>query len=105
MGGRMSGESPRERNCVDRNCGISVADPSQFSTFGIDVAAPATVPTQASRQQPIECCPLGQQESWDAEECETAAVWQSVDIICEIPANATTELCSPMASITTSAMS
>ena len=33
------------------------------------------------------------------------AVWQSVDIIGEIPANATTELCRQMTSITMTAMS
>jgi len=48
---------------MDRNCGTSVGVPSQFSACGIVVAAPATVPTQASRQQLIVCWPLGQQES------------------------------------------
>lgn len=101
----MSGESPREENRVDRNCGTSVADPSQISACGIVVAAPATVPTQASRQQPIECWPLGQQESWDAFKCEMPAVWQSVDISGEFPADATIDPCRPMATITMTAMS
>src|SRR5271156_4995338 len=105
MGGRMSGESPREENLVDRACGTSVVDPSQFSARGIVWATPATVPVQASRQQPIVCWPLGQQESRDASECETAADWQSVDISGEIPAKATTDPCRPMASITMTAMS
>jgi hypothetical protein len=59
----MSGESPREEKRVDRNCGSSVVDPSQFNTRGIIVAAPATVPAQASRQQLTERWPFGQQES------------------------------------------
>jgi hypothetical protein len=101
----MSGESPREENRVDRNCGSSVEDPSHFSTCGVVVTALATVPTQASRQQPIACWSLGQQESCDASECETREVWQSVDIRGEIPANATTDPCRPMASITMATMS
>jgi hypothetical protein len=52
----------------------------------------------------MECWPFGQQESCDASECEMAAVWQSVDIKGEIPANATTDPCRPIASITMRAM-
>ena len=51
------------------------------------------------------CWPFGQQESWDASECEVADVWQFVDIKGEIPANATIEPCRPMASMTMTAMS
>ena len=101
----MSGESPREEKCVVRNCGSSVADPSHFNTWGVIAATPATVPAQASRQQLIVCWSFGQQESCEASECELAAVWQSVDINGEMPANATTELCKPMTSITMTAMS
>ena len=101
----MSGESPRVEKCVVRNCGRSVVDPSQLSACSVVVTEPAIVPTQASRQQLIVRWPLGQQESCEASECELAAVWQSVDINGEIPANATTELCSPMTSITMMAMS
>lgn len=99
----MSGESPREEKCVDRNGEGSVADPNQFNTCDITVTVPATVPTQASKQQLIVRWPFGQQGSWDASECETAAAWQSVNINEEIPANATAELCNPMTSITMTA--
>jgi hypothetical protein len=105
MGGRMSGESPRVEKCVVRNCGRSVVDPSQLSARSVVVTAPALVPAQASRQQLIVRWPLGQQESCEASKCELAPIWQSVDINGEIPANATTELCSPMTSITMMAMS
>jgi hypothetical protein len=101
----MSGESPREEKCIDRNCGRSVAKPSQVRDWGVVVTAPGIVPAQASRQQLIVRWPFGQQESCEVFECELAAVWQSVDINGEIPANATTELCSPMTSITMRAMS
>jgi hypothetical protein len=84
---------------------MNVADPSQFSACGIVVTAPATVPTQPSRQQLTVCRPFEQQESPDAPECEPEEVWQSVDIGGEIPANATTDPCRPMASITMNAMS
>jgi hypothetical protein len=99
----MSGESPREEKCVERNWGGSIADPSHFHACGI-TTAPATVPAQASRQQLIECWPFGQQESRDAFECEIAAVWQFVAIKVETPANATADPCRPMASITRIAM-
>ena len=101
----MSGESPREETCVERNCGITDANPTQFSICGAVATAPATLPVQASRQQLIVWWPLGQQESCDAAEWEMPAVWQSVDIKAEIPANATTDPCKPMVSITMNAMS
>ena len=101
----MSGESPREENRFDRNCGTSVADAGQFSTCGGVVTAPATVHTQASRQQLIACRPLGQQQSWEAGECETTAVWQSVGIDGQTRAKAATDPCRPMASSTMAAMS
>ena len=101
----MSGESPRVEKRVVQNCGSSVAWPCQLSACGVVVTEPAIVPAQASRQQLIVRWPLGQQESCEASECELAAVWQSVDINGEIPANATTELCSPMTSITMMGMS
>jgi hypothetical protein len=88
-----------------RNCARSVVDPSQLSACGVVVIPPAIVPVQASRQQLIVRWPLGQQESCEVSECALAAVWQSVDINGEIPANATTELCSPITSITMMAMS
>src|SRR5579859_6623425 len=105
MGGRMSGESPRVEKCVDRNCGRSVAWPSQPRDCGVVVTAPARVPAQASRQQLVVCWPFGQQGSCEASECELAADWQSANIDGEIPANATTELCNPMTSITITAIS
>ena len=61
MGGRMRGESPRERKSVELNCGSSVADSSQFNACGVIATAPAIVPVQASRQQRVEYWPLGQQ--------------------------------------------
>jgi hypothetical protein len=100
----MSGESPREEKCVVRNCGRSVAWPCQLGACGVVVIAPATVPAQASRQQLIVRWPFGQQESCDASVCELAVAWQSVDINGEIPANATTDPCRPIASITIRAM-
>lgn len=101
----MSGESPRVEKCVVRNCGRCVVDPSQLSACGVVVTEPAIVPTQASRQQLIVRWPFGQQESCEASERALAAVWQSVNINGEFPAKATTELCSPMTSITMMAMS
>jgi hypothetical protein len=101
----MSGESPRVEKCVVRHCGRSVAWLCQLSACGVVVTEPAIVPAQASRQQLIVRWPLGQQESCEASKCELAAVGQSVDVNGEIPANATTELCSPKTNITMMAIS
>jgi hypothetical protein len=95
MGGRMSGESPREEkiDVLAAITGDEVAN--QRSGIGGDTAAP-TVERQRSRQQLIPCWPLGQHESCDASEWVVVVVWQSVDINGEIAANAVREPCRPM---------
>jgi hypothetical protein len=60
MGGRMSGESPRENKVEMRSCAGGAARPYQAKDTG-DVAIAITA-TQESRQQPTECSPLGQQD-------------------------------------------
>jgi hypothetical protein len=60
MGGRMSGESPREKKVEMCNCGGGAVRPYQAKDTG-DVAIAITA-TQASRQQPEVCSPLGQQD-------------------------------------------
>jgi hypothetical protein len=101
----MSGESPREENRVETSCGSRGADPDHCSACGVAVTAPATPPMQVSRQQLIVWWLFGQQGSREGAVCETPAVRQSVPIEGEIPANATTDPCKPMASITMIAMS
>jgi len=60
MGGRMSGESPREKKLERRSCARGAVRPYQAKDTG-DVAIAITA-TQPSRQQPAECSALGQQD-------------------------------------------
>jgi hypothetical protein len=99
----MSGESSREEKVEVRNGRAGAVRP--YQTENTDETAMPTAVRQASRQQLIVCDALGQHDFWDASECEMAADWQSVDITEEVAANATRELCRPMASITIIAMS
>jgi len=101
MGGRMSGESPREEKLDDLAACNLAGGENQARGIG-DTVAP-TVERQRSRQQLIARWPFGQQESCDAS--EWAVVWQSVDINGEVAANAAIEPCKPMASIKIRTMS
>jgi hypothetical protein len=60
MGGRMSGESPREKKLEMRSCAGGAVRPYQAKDTGD--AAIAITATQASWQQPAVCSPLGQQD-------------------------------------------
>jgi hypothetical protein len=103
MGGRMSGESPREEKLGDlTGCNLA-GGANQVRAVG-DTVVP-TVERQRSRQQLIARWPFGQQESCDASEGAVAVVWQCVDINGEVAANAATEPCRPMASIKIRTMS
>jgi len=101
MGGRMSGESPREKKAEMRDCGSGAVLPHQVMDTG-DVVIAITA-TQASRQQPALCNPLGQQD-FCAASAVSEVLWQSDCINCG-PAKATTDPCRPMAIITIKAMS
>src|ERR1700734_3077300 len=97
MGGRISGESPREEKIdavVTCNPGATA---TKVRTVG-DAVAP-TFETQRSRQQIMACWPWGQHESCEASECSIAVVWQSADIKGEVAANAAIEPCRPIANI------
>jgi hypothetical protein len=94
MGGRMSGESPREEK-IEMPAGTTGAERAyQANAAGATVTP--TLARQRSRQQLIACWPCGQHAS---------ALWQSVDITGEVAANAAIEPCRPMASINMTAMS
>lgn len=103
MGGRMSGESPREEKLDETGVWNFAGGENQVWDIG-DTVAP-TVERQRSRQQLIARWPFGQHESCDALECAEAVAWQSVDINGEVAANAAIEPCSPMAIIKTRATS
>lgn len=94
MGGRMSGESPREEKVEILAGRIRAGRAYQANVVGETVTP--TLARQRSRQQLIACWPFGQHAS---------ALWQSVDIECEVAANAAIEPCRPMASINRTAMS
>jgi hypothetical protein len=97
MGGRMSGESPREAKVIVRNGRAGAVRPYHTEDAG-DAVAPRAV-GQAVWQQPIVRRPFEQHESWDAPECATAADWQSIDVRGDAAANAPMELCSPITRI------
>src|ERR1019366_3789903 len=63
MGGRMSGESPRDEKLVARKCTAGAERPYQMT--GAMEAAIATVGAQESGQQFIACEP-GSQQVWCA---------------------------------------
>lgn len=99
MGGRMSGESPREEK-VEILAGRIAAG----RTYQASVAGETVTPTlmrQRSRQQLIANWPFGQHASFASE----LELWQSVDIEGEVAANAAIEPCRPTASINMTAMS
>jgi hypothetical protein len=60
MGGRMSGESPREEKLVVRNCRAGAVRPCQIRAAGDAVTPSRAMVRQASRQQLAACKPLGQ---------------------------------------------
>ena len=72
MGGRISGESPREVKLDDLAACNLAGGEYQVRAIG-DTVAP-TVARQRSRQQFIACWPLGQHESCDVLEWAVAAV-------------------------------
>jgi len=102
MGGRMSGESPRDEKFAVRNCRAVAVRP--YQTEGAGDITIATVAKQASRQQPDVCNPLGQHDfceiSWLA-----ADDAQSDGISADAAAKATSDPCRPSATITIKAMS
>jgi hypothetical protein len=102
MGGRMSGESPREEKVDDAAACNSAVTADKVRSAG-DAVAPM-LKTQRSRQQLMACCPLGQHESCDVSDCTIAVVWQSADIKGEVAAKAATEPCRPRANIKIRAM-
>jgi hypothetical protein len=96
MGGRMSGESPREEKVVVWNCRTDVARRCQ--TKAADDVVMATAVGQASRQQFAMCDPLGQHDECAAPALLSVAVWQS-DCPEVLAAKAAKDPCRPMASI------
>jgi hypothetical protein len=64
MGGRMSGESPREEKVVVRNCRNDAV--RRYQTEAAGDAATAMAVGHASRQQVAVCDPLGQHGVWEA---------------------------------------
>jgi len=97
----MSGESPREKKVEMRDCSSGAVRPYQANDTGdVTIAISAT---QASRQQPAVCSPLGQQD-FCAKPSMLEALWQS-DCIGEGPAKAARDPCKPIASIMIKAMS
>lgn len=72
MGGRVSGESPREEKLGDLAACNSAAGENQARVIG-ETMTP-TVERQRSRQQFIARWPVGQHESCDAVEWAVAAV-------------------------------
>jgi len=80
MGGRMSGESPREEKCAVRNCATVTARPRQTGTAG-DTAADKVGAAQTSSQQlDDERDLLGQHDLCAAGEWSAAEAAQSDDI-------------------------
>jgi hypothetical protein len=103
MGGRMSGESPREEKIE----GLAVstwAGDANHARGADDTVAP-TDDGQRSRQQLIALWPAGQHESCNASEWAAAVLWQAVDSSGDVTANAALEPCRPTASTKTKAMS
>jgi hypothetical protein len=78
MGGRMSGESPRELKAETWNCGSKTEWP--FQIIGRDPNETFAAIMHASRQQIVVCEPLGQQALserisevvWHSDGCEAA---------------------------------
>jgi hypothetical protein len=103
MGGRMSGESPREEKVAARNCGVGALRPYQAKEG--DVIVIATTARQTSRQQLSVYDPLGQHGLCETSEGLSAEVWQSGCINGATAVNATRDPCRPIASITMRAMS
>ena len=99
----MSGESPREEK-VEVLTGRLGAERSYRNRTVCDTVTPTWV-RQLSRQQPMACWPFGQQSFGETSECETAAVWQLVDIKGAATANAAMGPCRPMTSIRMTAIS
>jgi hypothetical protein len=62
MGGRVSGESPREEKVEERNSSAGAVRPCQTEEDAGD-AATAVFARQASGQQLAVCNPLGQHDS------------------------------------------
>jgi hypothetical protein len=96
MGGRTSGESPREEKVVVWNCRKDVARRCQ--TKAAEDVVTATADGQASRQQLAMCDPLGQHDVCGAPALLSVAVWQS-DCPGVPAANAAKDPCRPTASI------
>ncbi len=63
MGGRISGESPREEKLAFRHCGISAERPNQGNDDRLS-GTPA-IAGLTSRQQLTVCDPLGQHRLWE----------------------------------------
>jgi hypothetical protein len=99
MGGRMSGDSPREKK-VEFLAG-STADERAYQVNVVGETVTPTLARQRSRQQLIACWPCGQHASFASE----FELWQAVDIEGEVAANAAIEPCKPMASINMTATS
>jgi hypothetical protein len=97
MGGRMSGESPREEK-VEVRAGKARAERAYQANVGGETATPILV-RQRSRQQLNACGPFGQHVLGETSECEIVALWQSVDIKGEVAANAAMDPCTPRANI------
>jgi hypothetical protein len=72
MGGRISGESPREEK-VEVRGDISGAERATHAKVA-GKAVTLRFERQRSRQQLIACPPFGQHESWDITDCEVAVV-------------------------------
>jgi hypothetical protein len=72
MGGRISGESPREEKIAGLVATGSDGRSNQMRANG-DTIAP-TVERQRSRQQLVACWPFGQHEFRDASDWETEVV-------------------------------
>jgi len=72
MGGRMSGESPREEKIAGLAVSNRAGDANAARVAG-DTMTP-TVDKQRSRQQLMACSPFGQHESCNASEWAIAVV-------------------------------
>jgi hypothetical protein len=103
MGGRMSGESPREEK-IEIRAGKPRAEGAYQAKVGGETATPILL-RQRSRQQLNACGPFGQHVFWETSECEIAALSQPVDIKGEVGANAAIAPCTPTANINMTAMS
>jgi hypothetical protein len=103
MGGRMSGESPREEKVEGA---ASIADVERpYQTKGADDTVTPTLVRQRSRQQPMVCWTFGQHAFPGDCAGEVTVTLQSGDISGVAVANATREPCKPMANITMTAIS